>query len=83
VQSENINEKWGAKLVQKQIIFDKYRTLLPIIHDIALVKKLAQEPAIIAIALHEEDPKIHSEGLNTLERPKPIILTHLPILLVF
>jgi len=68
VQSENTNERWGAKLVQKQIVFDKYRTLLPIIHDIALVKKLAQEPAIIAMALHEEDPKIRSKGLKTLER---------------
>ncbi|MFA6144961.1 MAG: diguanylate cyclase [Sulfurimonas sp.] len=68
IQSENANERWGAKFVQNQIIFDKYRTLLPIIHDISLVKQLAQEPAIIAMALYENDPKIRSDGLKTLER---------------
>jgi diguanylate cyclase (GGDEF)-like protein len=68
VQSDNTNEQWGAKLVHKQILFDKYRTLFPIIHDIELAQKLAHEPTIIAMALHEDDPKKYSEGLNTLER---------------
>ena len=67
-QSENANESWGARLVQKQIVFDKYRTLLPIIHDISLVKRLAHEPAIIAMALNENDSKIRKDGLKTLER---------------
>ncbi len=68
IQSENANEQWGAKFVQKQIVFDKYRTLLPIIHDISLVKQLAQEPAIIAMALYENDRKVRVDGLKTLER---------------
>ena len=67
-QSETINEQWGAKFVQKQIEFDKYRTLMPIIDEIALVKQLAQEPAIIAMALHEDDVQIRSRGFETLER---------------
>ena len=67
VQSEKINEEWGSKFVEKQIEFDKYKTLMPIINEIALVKQMAQEPDIIAMALHENDPKIRAKGLKVLE----------------
>lgn len=66
-QTQSSNERWGAKFVQKQSVFDKYRTLLPIINEIALAEKLAHEPSIIAMAFHENDPKIRLEGLKTLE----------------
>jgi diguanylate cyclase (GGDEF)-like protein len=67
LESQKINERWGAKLVQKQIAFDKYRTLSPIIHDISLIEELAQEPAIIAMALHEDDARVRENGLKILE----------------
>jgi len=66
--SQQINEQWAQRFVRKQIDFDKYRTLAPIRQEIALVEKLAQEPAIINMALHEDDPVARAEGIKTLER---------------
>lgn len=66
--NQQINEQWAQRFVRKQIDFDKYRTLAPIRHEITLVEKLAQEPSIVDMALHEDDPVIRAEGLKTLER---------------
>lgn len=66
--SNKINEEWGEKFVRKQILFDKYRTLLPIMREIELVQQLSKEQTIIDMALHENDPKRREEGIKTLER---------------
>jgi len=66
--SQQINEAWAQRFVRQQIDFDKYRTFAPIRQEIAVVEKLAQEPSIINMALHEEDPVARAEGLKTLER---------------
>ncbi|MDP3464870.1 MAG: diguanylate cyclase [Sulfuricurvum sp.] len=66
--SNKINEEWGEKFVRKQIIFDKYRTLLPIMREIELVQQLSRERTIIDMALYEHDPKRLEEGIETLER---------------
>jgi diguanylate cyclase (GGDEF)-like protein/PAS domain S-box-containing protein len=66
--NKKINEIWGERYVHKQITFDKYRTLLPILNEIDLVAQLSKEPTIIAMAKNENDPKIRDEGLKTLER---------------
>ena len=63
-----INEEWGKKFMQKQIVFDKYRTLLPIMREVNLTKELSREPAIYQMALNEDNPKIKAEGLEVLER---------------
>lgn len=65
---EKINERWGERFVHKQITFDKYRTLLPILKEINLVDQLSKEPSIIAMAKYENDPKVRAEGIKTLER---------------
>ena len=65
--SDQINERWGERFIHKQIMFDKYRTLLPILNEINLAKKLSTEPTIIAMAKYENDPKIRANGLKTLE----------------
>lgn len=64
---EQINEEWGAKFVKKQIIFDKTRTLLPIMKEVALVKKMSQDPSIIEMALKEDDLHVQQKGLEALE----------------
>jgi diguanylate cyclase (GGDEF)-like protein/PAS domain S-box-containing protein len=68
IKSDEINEKWGEKFVKKQIIFDKNRTLLPIIREMERVKKMATERSIIDMALNEEDENIHTLGVQTLEK---------------
>jgi hypothetical protein len=66
--STKINEQWGEKFIEKQIIFDKYRTLSPIVKEIQIVKKLASEPSIVAMGQNEADPIVLQEGLKTLEK---------------
>ena len=66
--SSKINEDWAARFVSKQVMFDKYRTLLPIIHEVFIVKQLAKEPSIIAMAKDENNTQVRDNGIKTLER---------------
>ncbi|MHB8354240.1 MAG: hypothetical protein ACYDCF_07400, partial [Burkholderiales bacterium] len=63
-----INRDWSRQFVERQILFDKYRTFSPLIKEVALAKKMAAEPAIIRMALHEEDPEIRRSGMAVMER---------------
>lgn len=66
--SQNVNEEWGRQLVQRQVMFDKYRTLSPLQKEIALARKLASEPAILQMAKQESDPAARAAGLAVLEQ---------------
>jgi len=66
--SRSINEKWSEKFVKNQVYIDKHRTLQPIIREIELSKKLAKEPAILQMALHENNKVLREKGLETLEK---------------
>lgn len=63
-----INESWGERFIQKQIVFDKYRTLTPIIREIKVVQRMVNEPDLIAMAMDENDPIKRQKGLEVLER---------------
>lgn len=65
--SNTMNEEWAARYVKKQIVFDKYRTLSPILKEMRLVRKMAQEPSLIAMANNEADLVIYKNGLDMLE----------------
>lgn len=65
---KNINEDWAERFVKKQIIFDKNRTLLPIMREVSLAKEMSQDPLIIEMALHEEDLSVKQKGIEALER---------------
>lgn len=66
--TQNVNEEWGAQLVQRQVLFDKYRTLSPLQKEIALARQLASDPAILQMAKHESDPAMRVAGLAVLEQ---------------
>lgn len=66
--SQNVNEEWGKQLVQRQVMFDKYRTLSPLQREIALARKLAAEPTILRMAQSESDPAVRAAGLAILEQ---------------
>ena len=57
VLAEQINEAWAIRFVKKQISFDRSRTLLPIVREVALVKEMAQEPTLLAMA--KQDDVLH------------------------
>ena len=66
--TDTINEAWGERFIHKQIVFDKYRTLTPIIREIKVVQKMVNEPDLIAMAMDENDPIKRQKGLAVLER---------------
>lgn len=68
--SIKINEKWGTRFVSQQLSFDKTKTLSPIINEVALVHKLAQEQSVIAMALDESNQTIKTKALQTLSKYK-------------
>jgi PAS domain S-box-containing protein len=68
IQSKSANEAWGIKLMQTNLELKKQQTLLPIIKEIHLVRQLAHEPAIIAMANNDSDPHIRAAGLKVLEK---------------
>lgn len=63
-----LNQQWGEKFTQRQVMFDKFRTLSPLIREIALARQLAADPAIIDMALHEQDAEMQRRGIAAMER---------------
>jgi len=64
----HINEQWAEQLAEHQVKFDKHRTLAPIIREVNLALKLAVEPDIINMALHEDDVEVKNRALKVLEQ---------------
>jgi len=73
---ENINKEWTKRFVKKQILFDKNRTLLPIIRETQIVQKMAHEPALIAMARDDSNETLRAEGIATLERYRMQLQNH-------
>lgn len=63
-----INEQWAAQLAERQVQFDKHRTLLPLTREIALARQMAAEPALIDMALNESDPEVARRAIEVMER---------------
>lgn len=65
---DKVNQQWGNQFSQRQVLYDKYRTLTPLLREIALARQMATEPAIIDMALREHDPEIRRHGIAAMER---------------
>lgn len=63
-----INEQWGKDFAERQVLFDKYRTLSPLIREIKLARQMAAEPALIEMALHEDDARVKNHAIDVMER---------------
>ena len=66
--NQQINEQWAQKLTQRQVTFDKYRTLLPIMREVKIAKEMAKDQAIINMALDDQDPQKYKNGILALEK---------------
>lgn len=64
---QSVNEEWALKFVKKQIIFDKHRTLLPILREISIAKEMIHDKDIIALARDDGDALIRQKGIKALE----------------
>jgi diguanylate cyclase (GGDEF)-like protein len=63
-----INEQWGKQFAHRQVLFDKYRTLSPLIREIKLARQMAAEPALIKMALNEKDAAARQRAIHVMER---------------
>jgi hypothetical protein len=63
-----INVLWGKRFAERQVLFDKHRTLSPLIREIRLARQMAAEPALIEMALHEEDKAVRRRATKVMER---------------
>ena len=66
--ASEINREWSSQFVQRQVLFDKYRTFSPLIREIALARKMATDPDLVRLARDEADPRARTAGLAALER---------------
>lgn len=66
--TNKLNQEWSEQFAERQVMFDKYRTLAPLIREIALARQMAAEPAIIDMALHENDPEMRRRGIAAMEK---------------
>lgn len=64
-KSKEINEKWIEKFVKKQVLFDKNRTLVPILNELVIVKEMANDKDIINFAKFENEE--NNQNIKQLE----------------
>lgn len=62
-----INAEWASRFTEAQVTSDMQRTLHPLLREIRLAKQMALEPALIQMALHENEPKYRQRGIALLE----------------
>ncbi len=62
-----INQQWGIQFAERQVLFDKHRTLSPLIREIRLARQMAAEPALVEMALHEDDDEIRQRAFKVME----------------
>ena len=66
--ANEVNIRWGRQFAERQVLFDKHRTLSPLIREINLARQLAAEPALIEMALHEDDAAARRRATKVMER---------------
>lgn len=57
----------GMRFAEKQALYDKERTLKPLIREVALATKLTTSPAILTWAKNENDQELAMRGIEELE----------------
>ncbi|SMC37211.1 sensor domain-containing diguanylate cyclase [Polynucleobacter kasalickyi] len=64
----DVNRQWSNQLSERQVQFDIHRTLMPLIKEITLARQLATEPAIIDMAMQEENSNSTNRAIETLNK---------------
>ncbi|HUW25027.1 MAG TPA: HAMP domain-containing sensor histidine kinase [Gallionella sp.] len=60
-------ERFGARFAEKQMLYDKARTLQPLIQEIALVKQSADSDLLRKWANNEQDAKLLQHAMTKME----------------
>lgn len=65
--AENIIEQWAVRYAEKQVLYDKARTLQPILREIALSRQLASSHEIRRWARQPEHPEYARSAIAEME----------------
>ncbi|OPX56513.1 diguanylate cyclase (GGDEF) domain-containing protein [Oceanospirillum multiglobuliferum] len=65
--AENIIEQWAVRYAEKQILFDRERTLQPIMREIVLSRQFASSIVIRAFAENPDDPALRATAIQEME----------------
>jgi diguanylate cyclase (GGDEF)-like protein len=67
VVAEGLVERWGARLAEKQVLYDKARTLQPLLREIALARQLAESRAVKSWARAADDAELARKATLEME----------------
>ena len=65
--AESIVEQWAVRFAEKQVLYDKSRTLQPLLRELALSRQLATSPVIRRWAKDVDNPLLYQQALAELE----------------
>ncbi len=65
---DDIIETWAVRYAEKQVLYDKSRTLQPILREVALSRQLAQSKAVVDWARNPDDARLLSAAIQEMER---------------
>ena len=66
--AERVIERIGARFAEKQVLYDKERTLQPLIREVALAREMADSAVIKHWAKNEQDPRLRAAALMEMEK---------------
>ena len=69
--AEQIIEQWAVRYAEKQVLYDKARTLQPILRETALSRQLVSSERIRAWARHPNDPELTRQAIAEMESYRP------------
>jgi signal transduction histidine kinase len=63
-----VSDRIGVRFAEKQVLYDKSRTLQPLIREVALTRQMADSAIIKRWATNENDPRLRAAALAEMEK---------------
>lgn len=67
-EGERLVERIGARFAEKQVLYDKARTLQPLIREVALARQMADSAIIKQWAENEQNPQLYQQAMAEIEK---------------
>jgi len=67
-ESERLVERIGARFAEKQVLYDKARTLQPLIREVALARSMADSAIIKRWVKNEQEPQLRQQAMLEIEK---------------
>ena len=65
--AEGIMEQWAVRYAEKQVLYDKGRTLQPILREVALSRQLASSQPVREWARKPDDARLTERAVKEME----------------